>query len=251
VTSPEELDAHTDRAETISTLRAVAIPRAGVDARMWLALACLCLLFFGVELVAVKTGWSVREDTALERGLHHTLGLETFPFFTAVSLVGGPTFRAIEVSVAAIVCTVYRRWISVALLLTSVGGAAALEVLVKVIVARPRPYLFRGAQHAAGFSFPSGHAMSAAAFCGALAFIAWHAWRRALPRTLAVSTAILAAFLVGLSRIVLGVHYPSDVLGGFTLAVAWTSLCIACFSRQLVREQQAVGKPGREERVLP
>lgn len=98
--------------------------------------------------------------------------------------------------------------------------AALLNVALKMLVQRPRPEGFRLAVES-GFSFPSGHSMAAMAFFGLIVWLVWHYEqdrRQRLLLTVAFSAVIV---LIGISRIYLGVHYASDVLGGFCAAIIW------------------------------
>lgn len=99
----------------------------------------------------------------------------------------------------------------------SVGGAMLLNLLVKVAFARPRPALWMSLKPAGYFSFPSGHAMGSAAMATALGFLLW----RHRGHWLAWVLGLLFALAVGWSRMYLGVHYPSDVLAGWTGSVGW------------------------------
>lgn len=99
----------------------------------------------------------------------------------------------------------------------SVGGAMALNLLVKVVFARPRPALWLSLKPAFYYSFPSGHAMGAAAVVTALGFLLWQ--HRGRWPALLLGTAF--ALGVGWSRMYLGVHFPSDVLAGWTGSVGW------------------------------
>ena len=99
----------------------------------------------------------------------------------------------------------------------SVGGAMLLNVLVKAAFARPRPALWLSLKPAFYYSFPSGHAMGAAAVATALGFLLW----QHRGRWLAWLLGLLFALSVGWSRMYLGVHYPSDVLAGWTGSVGW------------------------------
>ncbi|MCI1186998.1 phosphatase PAP2 family protein [Hymenobacter sp. DH14] len=120
----------------------------------------------------------------------------------------------------------------------SVGGAMLLNLLVKVVFARPRPALWLSLKPAFYYSFPSGHAMGAAAVATALGFLLW----RHQGRWLAWGLGPLFALGVGWSRMYLGVHYPSDVLAGWTGSVGWVAGLHVLFSpefhqlRQLWRE---------------
>lgn len=130
---------------------------------------------------------------------------------------GGRPLAAIAAAIAGLLA-LRRRWRD-ALLFSLAMAGAALDPLLKLLFERPRPRLWPDAPAFQGSSFPSGHAMSAATFVAALAVLAWPTrWR--VP-TIAAGALALAA--VGLSRLVLGVHYPSDVLGGWSFAFGWVA----------------------------
>jgi len=100
----------------------------------------------------------------------------------------------------------------------ALGGSALLNLGAKQLFGRARPSLWESIAPEHTFSFPSGHAMGSMTLAAVLVLLAWRTrgrWWVALP---------MAAFvaMVGLSRIYLGVHYPSDILAGWTAALAWT-----------------------------
>ena len=100
----------------------------------------------------------------------------------------------------------------------SIIGSALLNLGAKQLFARERPTLWESIAPEGTFSFPSGHAMGSITLAMVLVLLAWHTrWRWWV-------TVPLAAFvaMVGLSRIYLGVHYPSDILAGWAVAIAWT-----------------------------
>ncbi len=99
-------------------------------------------------------------------------------------------------------------------------GVVVLNWVLKEIVHRPRPDGFRLITES-GYSFPSGHSMVAVAFYGLLAWMAWRYERDTLVRRLSVAGFGLVVIMVGISRIYLGVHYASDVVAGFCVALAW------------------------------
>ena len=101
-------------------------------------------------------------------------------------------------------------------------GELVCESVVRVLVGRPRPPLVDPVASASGYSFPSGHAGGSAAVYGALALlglagIAW--WTRLM----LVTGAALLVCAVAVSRVLLGAHYPSDVVAGVALGLAWVS----------------------------
>lgn len=95
-------------------------------------------------------------------------------------------------------------------------GAFFLETVLKEIFRRPRPPHAPPAE-AYGYSFPSGHATVAAALFLVLAWLWYRRTRRRWPGP----AGLLLTLLIGTSRIYLGAHYPSDVLAGFVLGIAW------------------------------
>lgn len=110
-------------------------------------------------------------------------------------------------------------------LLVASGGAVIWSQALKALFDRPRPDSAFHAVEVVNASFPSGHALLSASIyltLGALA--ASFATRRRI-RVFALTVAILAAALVGVSRVFLGVHYPSDVLAGWSLGGAWALIC--------------------------
>lgn len=111
-----------------------------------------------------------------------------------------------------------------AVLTICLGGAALLNYLLKHLFERARPDLYRVIAET-GYSFPSGHAMVSFCFYGMAAYIAGRhiasAWKR---RVLYVFAALLIG-TIGFSRIYLGVHYPSDVVGGYIAGGTWLAFC--------------------------
>ena len=154
------------------------------------------------------------------------------PLFDKVALgftaVGGPLPMSIMAGLVAAGLAVWGSRSVAWFFVLSVGGAMGLNLLVKLLFARPRPALWVSLKPAFYYSFPSGHAMGAAAVVTALGFLAWRQrgpWRR-----LVWALGPLFALGVGWSRVYLGVHYPSDVLAGWTGAVGWVVAVHVLFS---------------------
>jgi undecaprenyl-diphosphatase len=112
------------------------------------------------------------------------------------------------------------------LLLIATGGAFFLNAFVKDIIDRTRPIVGIPVIQAEGYSFPSGHAMISICFYGVLIYLAFKYIKNIKLKYLIYLILGLLILFIGLSRVYLGVHYLSDVLGGFSLGIFWLSLCI-------------------------
>lgn len=105
-------------------------------------------------------------------------------------------------------------------------GAALVVTAVKLLIARPRPTIGNVVAVANGFSFPSGHSAQAVALYGALAWVGTYVATRRWTKVLAWVAAVTVALLIGFSRLYLGVHWLSDVIGGYALGAGWLALTI-------------------------
>ena len=123
-------------------------------------------------------------------------------------------------------------------------GSTVMVQLIKRLIARPRPGA--GLIEALGYSFPSGHAAAAAAGWTAMALILGLLTDRWRARVGLAATAVLIAVLVGLSRVYLGVHEPTDVLGGWALGVTWMAGVTAAMRAYGDRTHQALTGSGRQ-----
>ena len=119
-------------------------------------------------------------------------------------------------------------WRPLLILLAIAVGAIELERIIKLMVARPRPPAAWRVFRENGWSFPSGHATHSAAVYGSVAYLATHIrapGRRA--RAVVWVTTIGACFLIGISRVYLGAHWPTDVIGGWILAIVWLWIALS------------------------
>ncbi len=98
--------------------------------------------------------------------------------------------------------------------LATILGTWGLSNVIKELVQRARPVIDQPVEHAAGFSFPSGHATNTAAMTAALVILVWPSLRSRAQRVAAVSGAVALTLLTAADRVLLGVHYPSDVAAG-------------------------------------
>jgi membrane-associated phospholipid phosphatase len=141
-----------------------------------------------------------------------------------VTAFGSPAFTFIALGVAAAWALVWKRsplWF--AFLLLCMLAPAVYDRMLKQLIERPRPNFSR-ALDVSGYGFPSGHATSAVTVAGALFVLFLYIGpKKARPIVLMVAVAFLIA--VAASRVYLGVHWPTDVLGGFFLGAGWVAIC--------------------------
>ena len=199
------------------------------DVRFWLAIA---VLLSAAALFALIAEDVITRDPILARDLQVSVWLHTHgsPIFSAFLLAITQLHSTLGVTILAAIVAVFlwrhgdRYWVlSLAL---AVPGGLLLNVIVKNVIHRDRPVWDDPLLTLASPSFPSGHAAGATLFYGFLA--AYMVWRMKHPagRALVVAGCVLMVALVGFSRIYLGVHYLSDVLGAVSLSSAWLVLCL-------------------------
>ncbi|MFC6592684.1 phosphatase PAP2 family protein [Deinococcus lacus] len=185
---------------------------------LWLlgTLALLLLTGFLAEEVLDRERLNLEAPLMLWVHAHSGPGLESLSVWLD-SFAGAPVM-ALALPVALLV--LYRFWPALALrALLGLGGSLLLMTALKFVFDRPRPELWPRLVTEHGASFPSGHSTLAAALATFCVLALWQTrWR--LPVTV---LAAAYALLVGYSRVVLGVHYPTDVLAGWLtgLSVTW------------------------------
>lgn len=122
---------------------------------------------------------------------------------------------------------VLRHWHSAVFVAVSVALGTGISTAFKMIVARPRPDLVPHGAFVDTASFPSGHSMMSAVVYLTLAVMVARTQSRGAVRLYFLTIAMLLTLGVGVSRVYLGVHWPTDVLAGWALGTAWAMLCVA------------------------
>jgi undecaprenyl-diphosphatase len=142
------------------------------------------------------------------------------------------------IGAAVIVLAIRRQWRLAAYLLVTGAGALVLDPVLKSLVGRLRPVVAHPIAYGTGDSFPSGHALGSIVCYGAILLVFLPAARGRWRPTLITAIGALVA-LIGISRILLGVHYLSDVVGAWALGITWLGL--TAFAFELTRS--AAGQP--------
>lgn len=214
------------------------------EAKRLLSLELLIGLLIAAAALALFT-WLGREvlegevlafDERIRELVHGMASPRLTALMRAASFYGGPGVL-IPAGVVAAVAFVIKGWRRGALLVVvTVTGAGLLNGLLKFSFARVRPASFFDYPLPVSPSFPSGHALYAASIFGGLAVLLT-ARIRSLPLQVAIWLVFLSlTLLVGISRVYLGVHYPSDVLAGYAIGVIWVTT--VAFGDRLTRHRR-------------
>jgi membrane-associated phospholipid phosphatase len=159
-------------------------------------------------------------DASVQQWLHHRATPLLDNFFIFFTDLGGAVAILIATLALVLLLANRHRKLEAAILATGVFGAAIINIALKLLFERVRPTLWQPLVIEHSFSFPSGHAMASSALVCCVVILMWrNRWRWWI---LAGASAYMV--LIGISRVYLGVHYPSDVLAGWLISVAWVFL---------------------------
>lgn len=197
------------------------------------ALAALVLAAFGW----LVTGPYKNLVAGFDSNIRYAMRQIQSPMWTSLLLtvtnLGSTLYLIIVGSVAGIAFLALRWFRSFFIFIIAMAGQAALHNGFKWLIARPRPSNLINYRTAESFSFPSGHAIAALCLYG---MIAWIITRRiespAVTASIWIGT-LLLIFLIGASRVYIGIHYPTDVLAGFLGSLIWTAAVMSIDRRPL------------------
>lgn len=208
----------------------------------------LLIAFFGSLLCFIIMSYLVQADhlvifdkTVIDRvqGLEVgglTAAMKFFTFIGSTRLI-----IILTVPIFLFLFLVLKHRVEILIFLAVVYMTPILNRLLKMYFNRARPDFHRLIE-IGGYSFPSGHAMNAFSFYSILAFLLW---RHVPPRPGRIAVIIFSSlmiFAIGISRVYLGVHYPSDIIGGFLASGLWVAAVIWFFQRY--KETQEMPKRG-------
>lgn len=188
----------------------------------WYAAAMVCAVLLALLAAAVATGAAAPFDSAIRAALHRHASTTLTQLALLLSFVGSAWIWIPATVLAIGILWFDARGKAALALLASMAGAVVLDNGLKLLFHRARPLGFFAADPRT-YSFPSGHALFAACFYGALAAVFAASIRKPVWRTAIWAAALLMILGIGLSRMYLGVHYPSDVLAGYLTGAAWVA----------------------------
>ncbi|WP_170827235.1 phosphatase PAP2 family protein [Arcticibacter eurypsychrophilus] len=190
---------------------------------------CLTIFFILVKLVLIDHNQAF--DQTICQFIEPYSNATTTRIMAAITELGGTRFM-LPANILLILYFLFirkHRWYSI-----KIGAIALSSVLMmhllKLIFNRPRP-LIPLLEPAIGLSFPSGHAMTSVTFFGLLIYFVHGHTVNKIVRILLICLLVALILLIGISRIYLRVHYPSDVLAGYCMGVVWLILSLEFLNR--------------------
>ncbi|MEM9072905.1 MAG: phosphatase PAP2 family protein [Myxococcota bacterium] len=197
-------------------------------ARRSIVLGVLALTF-GVlgTVMELNDDGPILVDTPLLRGLEESRTPSTTRVVRAITNLGGHEVM-IPLCIVLTLAVGWKRRRAGVFMTVALLGSAGLNEVFKRLFARPRPTVVERITSPRGLSFPSGHSQATMAFALTLVLVVW----REAPRYRRIAPALfLFPLLVGGTRAYLGVHYPSDIVSGWSLGAFWVVLADTFYSR--------------------
>jgi undecaprenyl-diphosphatase len=206
----------------------------------WLTRAFVLSLLFaiGFGVIAVLVGEN-RINAFDTRLIHFWQGMES-PGLTAVMKIFTDIGAGVPVVVITLITLLFLYFVlhhrkEIILFLFVLAGSEVLNVVLKLVFHRARPSLHRLITES-GYGFPSGHSMGAFSLYGTLAFLLWKHIPVVWGRTLLILVSCALILAIGISRIYLGVHYPSDVLAGYLASGFWLTASVWVYQRYMEKK---------------
>jgi undecaprenyl-diphosphatase len=207
-----------------------------------LIISILSLIVFSFLAFTISAKKIVQFDSAI---ISFVQGFES-PGLTTImklfSIIGDtPAVIVLSLVVLLFLYFVLKHRTELILFVAAIVGSAILNLILKYFFQRARPDIHRLVE-IAGYSFPSGHAMNACTVYTITSFLLWHNISTRTGRTILIIISASMILTIGLSRIYLGVHYPSDIIGGYFASGFWITIAIWFF-------QKYQDKYGRNRRI--
>jgi undecaprenyl-diphosphatase len=212
----------------------------GLRLLIGLVLAIVALFFFGWLTDEVLEGATVEFDNSVRLFVHGLASPSTTALMRLSTFLGSTIFL-IGLGLGIAVAFYFANWRrAVVLFMITMAGAIILNFVLKTIFQRTRPEPYFDTPLPSSFSFPSGHALFSVCFYGVLAWLVTSRIKNGAAQASIWILSVLLIFFIGLSRVYLGVHYPSDVIAGYTAAFIW--VFAVGFGDSILRRRASVKK---------
>jgi len=212
-------------------------PRMGIG----LLAAVIVTVLFGALASEVHEGETQHLDDAIRMTVYGVASPRATTVLHAITQLGSPLFLLPMTIVFSLIFLRQRRIRGAILLTATMVGVSLLNWILKAVFQRPRPLPFFGLTVPASYSFPSGHSLAAFCFYGALAALVTARLRSVFWSALVWAAAVVIIVAVGFSRLYLGLHYASDIIGGYATGFVWV-LTVASADRMFRRADRRGAK---------
>lgn len=193
--------------------------------------AFVCGGMFVVIARAIEKGTIEKFDVPI---IQFVQGLEmeslTFMFKMFTWIGSGYGVTPITVIICCLLFFKFKRQIDACFVAFTMISTILLNEGLKRVFTRERPEIYR-LMDAGGYSFPSGHTMMAVSLYTMVVYAFWRHMKSSIGRTLLLIGSLLTAFLIAMSRIYVGVHFPSDIAGGFFMSALWLTILFAGYDQ--------------------
>jgi undecaprenyl-diphosphatase len=205
-----------------------------IDIKVLIAVLAIFTGTIGFTLIAglVTRGTADNVDIRILRFFRHPDNLIRpigpgwlFDVMRDITALGGPTVIFLITLLVIGYFILQKEYSEVILVLAAVTGGAIMDLQLKELFGRIRPEIVPNLVPVLSFSFPSGHSMMSAIVYLSLASLIARIQKRLRDKIYIILIAIFLSFIIGVSRVYLGVHYATDVLGGWSLGLAWAAFC--------------------------
>jgi membrane-associated phospholipid phosphatase len=216
--------------------------------RQWLSAALLAgllvmaaggALFIYLADEIGEQAWLTHFDSKVAQFFHQHGAPWSVHLFEAITFFGNASTLGVIGLIVALVLAFHRRWSLLLGWAAALIGTGELNTILKHIFRRVRPHLQDPWVTPPGWSFPSGHAMGSFVTYGFLAYLLTRVPWANFPRRTVVAALGVLILLIGFSRIYLGAHFLSDVIGGYAAAAVWLTFCILVTDRTQRRKGSA------------
>jgi undecaprenyl-diphosphatase len=203
--------------------------RIDLAALMVATIAALCFAWLAAKVV---DGQTTLFDANVRQAIHSMSGPSVTRLFSAITFAGSQAVVIGISACSALLMLSKRRGDWALLMVITMAGAEVLLPILKNHFDRQRPEPFFGARLPPSYSFPSGHALLSCCYYGLLAAFGSTSLRHRI-RWLIPILAVALIIALGVSRIYLGLHYPTDVIAGYLAAIVWMALIAAIYRRRI------------------
>ncbi|MFD2443793.1 phosphatase PAP2 family protein [Bacillus sp. CGMCC 1.16607] len=194
-------------------------------------ISVIALLAFSLLAFMIKANTIVSFDSTIITFIQSFESTTLTSIMKVFTYIGSTRFTiGLAIAVLLFLYFVLKHRIELILFIVGIIGSAILNKGLKYLFHRARPDLHRLIE-ISGFSFPSGHSMNAFTVYTLISFLLWRHISSKLGRVLLILISTMMVLLIGISRIYLGVHFPSDVIGGYLASGCWLAIAIWFFQR--------------------